>query len=73
MVHAKKMPTTAPEEFKEGDEMMEILTVEMTRLIPILTSAIQEQQEQIEQLKAENAAFKAEFNEMKEKLAEGKE
>lgn len=73
MVHAKKMPTTAPEEFKEGDEMMEILTVEMTRLIPILTSAIQEQQEQIEQLKAENEAFKAEFRQFKEQLEDNKE
>lgn len=57
---AQELHKVIPEAaFKPNDEKIDLWSVDYTRLIPVLTKAIQEQQEQIEKLKKEIELIKS--------------
>ena len=61
-VIAQELAPIAPSAVMQGDDGEEVITtwsVDYSKLVPILTKAIQEQQAMIEELKAEVAALKA--------------
>ena len=68
VVQLNKMPTDSPDEIDENTEIVEILGVEYNRFIPILTSAIQEQQIEIEQLRKDNKEMKIELAELRKMI-----
>lgn len=55
---------------KPTDEAKELWAVDYTRLVPVLTKAIQEQNAKIEQLETQNATIQKQYEELKSELEE---
>jgi len=71
-VQVQSVTNAEPKEASESTEKVEILGMDYSKLFPVLTGAIQEQQEQIKQLLAENEAFRNELNNMKSLISSNK-
>src|SRR5690606_22676514 len=53
---------------KPADEAKQTWSMSYDKVVPVLEAAIKEQQAEIEQLKAENAQTKEDFEELKQKV-----
>jgi hypothetical protein len=65
---AQEVQKVMPELVTEGKDKDKILTLNYTAIIPVLTQAMQQQQTEIKDLKAENQSMKAELEAIKAKL-----